>query len=43
MEGDPRATDLEALHANRARVLAAADRIIPGHGPAFDVSEATPR
>lgn len=43
MDGDPRATDLDAMHANRARVLEVADRIIPGHGPAFDVSDATPR
>jgi glyoxylase-like metal-dependent hydrolase (beta-lactamase superfamily II) len=37
IEGDPRATDLEALRANRERVLAVATRIVPGHGPAFDV------
>lgn len=43
MDGDPRATDLDALHANRARVLEVADRIVPGHGPAFDVTEDTPR
>lgn len=43
MEGDPRATDLPALHANRARVLEVADRIVPGHGPAFDVTDTTPR
>lgn len=43
MEGDPRATDLDQLHAGRARVLAVADRIIPGHGAAFDVGPDTPR
>jgi glyoxylase-like metal-dependent hydrolase (beta-lactamase superfamily II) len=43
MEGDPRATDLDALHAGRQRVLAVADRIVPGHGPAFDVTPDTPR
>jgi glyoxylase-like metal-dependent hydrolase (beta-lactamase superfamily II) len=43
MEGDPRAVDLDALHRGRARVLAAADRVVPGHGPAFDVTGATPR
>lgn len=37
MEGDPRGTDLDALLANRQRVLAIADRIVPGHGPAFAV------
>lgn len=43
IEGDPRATDLDALHRGRARVLDAATRVVPGHGPAFDVTEATPR
>jgi glyoxylase-like metal-dependent hydrolase (beta-lactamase superfamily II) len=43
MEGDPRATDMDQLHAGRARVLDVATRIVPGHGPAFDVTEATPR
>jgi glyoxylase-like metal-dependent hydrolase (beta-lactamase superfamily II) len=43
MEGDPRATDLDALHAGRARVLEVAARIVPGHGPAFDVDDRTPR
>lgn len=43
MDGDPRATDLEALHRNRERVLEVADRIVPGHGPAFDVTADTPR
>ena len=43
MEGDPRATDLEALHVGRARVLEVATTIVPGHGPAFPVTDATPR
>ena len=42
MADDPRATDLDALHRNRARVLEVADRIIPGHGPAFDVTPDVP-
>jgi glyoxylase-like metal-dependent hydrolase (beta-lactamase superfamily II) len=43
MEGDPRATDLDALHAGRARVLEVARHIVPGHGPGFEVTDATPR
>jgi glyoxylase-like metal-dependent hydrolase (beta-lactamase superfamily II) len=43
MEGDPRATDLAALHAGRERVLAVAGLIVPGHGPAFEVTATTPR
>lgn len=35
--------DAEALRAARAAILAVADRIVPGHGPAFVPSEATPR
>ena len=42
-ESDPRGTDLEALHHHRARVLEVATRVVPGHGPAFDVTDATPR
>jgi glyoxylase-like metal-dependent hydrolase (beta-lactamase superfamily II) len=34
-EDDPLATDPSALTASRARVLAVATIIIPGHGPAF--------
>jgi glyoxylase-like metal-dependent hydrolase (beta-lactamase superfamily II) len=34
---DPVATDLDLLFQNRERVLEVAARIIPGHGPAFDV------
>jgi glyoxylase-like metal-dependent hydrolase (beta-lactamase superfamily II) len=41
---DPRATDLDALHAGRARVLAMEPvRIVPGHGPAFAPGSSTPR
>jgi len=32
---DPNADDQAALEASRARILAEADTIIPGHGPAF--------
>ena len=35
--------DMEQLHASRARVVAVADIAIPGHGPAFTPSDATPR
>ncbi|MGI5241727.1 MBL fold metallo-hydrolase [Dactylosporangium sp. CA-139066] len=41
--GDPFATDLDALHAGRARVLAVADIVVPGHGPAFRPTDRTPR
>jgi glyoxylase-like metal-dependent hydrolase (beta-lactamase superfamily II) len=40
--GDRHAVDLEALHAGRRRVLAVADVIVPGHGPAFIPGPATP-
>ena len=42
---DPRATDLTALHQQRARLLSVPGLalIIPGHGPAFTPSEATLR
>ena len=40
---DPYSTDPEALHRGRARVLEAADLVIPGHGPAFTPNEETPR
>ena len=43
MDGDPRATDLDALHAGRARVLEVARFVVPGHGPAFEVDASTPR
>lgn len=40
---DPRATDRGALHAGRRRVCEIATRIVPGHGPAFEVGPNTPR
>lgn len=40
---DPLAEDLAALHRSRARLLQIAHRIVPGHGPAFEPSDATPR
>jgi glyoxylase-like metal-dependent hydrolase (beta-lactamase superfamily II) len=40
---DPVAEDMEALHASRARILAIADEIIPGHGPRFRPTDSTPR
>lgn len=40
---DPLATDPDALHRNRDRVLELADLIVPGHGPPFAVDETTPR
>ena len=43
MVDDPRATDLDLLHHNRARVLEVATRIVPGHGPQFDVTDDVPR
>ncbi len=36
-EIDPLASDQSSLEANRERVLAVADVVIPGHGPAFRV------
>lgn len=42
-ETDPRATDLDALHRQRARVLEVADLIVPGHGEPFEVTDDTPR
>ena len=41
-ESDPRGVNLDLLHEHRARVLQIADRIVPGHGPAFDVDSNTP-
>jgi glyoxylase-like metal-dependent hydrolase (beta-lactamase superfamily II) len=35
--------DAAALHASRAVILAVADLIIPGHGPAFRPTASTPR
>lgn len=40
---DPVAEDAEALHASRARVLAIADVIVPGHGAPFTPAADTPR
>jgi len=40
---DPYAVDPVALHAGRARVLAVADLIVPGHGAAFEPGPDTPR
>lgn len=40
---DPYAPDSQILHASRARVLAFADLIVPGHGEPFTPSESTPR
>jgi glyoxylase-like metal-dependent hydrolase (beta-lactamase superfamily II) len=40
---DPYATDPEALHRGRARVMGVADLIVPGHGPAFVPGLETPR
>jgi glyoxylase-like metal-dependent hydrolase (beta-lactamase superfamily II) len=40
---DPRATDPEALHAGRQRVLAVATLIVPGHGAPFAPTPTTPR
>ncbi len=38
LEGDRRATDMGSLLVERERVLALADLIVPGHGPAFEVT-----
>ncbi|MFD6279212.1 MBL fold metallo-hydrolase [Streptomyces sp. NPDC060209] len=40
---DPVAPDHEMLLASRLRVLAAADLIVPGHGPAFPADDTAPR
>jgi glyoxylase-like metal-dependent hydrolase (beta-lactamase superfamily II) len=40
---DPFAPDPAVLAASRARILAVAKVIIPGHGPAFEPDESTPR
>jgi glyoxylase-like metal-dependent hydrolase (beta-lactamase superfamily II) len=41
--GDRHAVDLDALHRGRGRVLAVADIVVPGHGPAFVPGAETPR
>ncbi|MFE2017756.1 MBL fold metallo-hydrolase [Streptomyces sp. NPDC059499] len=40
---DPVAPDQDMLLASRLRVLAAADLIVPGHGPAFPADDTAPR
>ncbi|CCK24672.1 metallo-beta-lactamase [Streptomyces davaonensis JCM 4913] len=40
---DPVAPDREVLRASRLRVLAAADRIVPGHGAEFMADDTAPR
>ena len=40
---DPYAPDRDVLRAQRERVLAVADRIVPGHGTPFVPDDATPR
>lgn len=42
-ETDRRATDLEALHEGRRRIVGLADLIVPGHGAPFRVTNETPR
>jgi glyoxylase-like metal-dependent hydrolase (beta-lactamase superfamily II) len=39
---DPYAPDREVLRRSRERVLALADRVVPGHGPAFSPGADTP-
>ena len=39
---DPRATDLDALHRGRKRVLEIASLVVPGHGAPFPVGPDTP-
>ncbi len=40
---DPYSPDAALLASARARVLAVADLVVPGHGPAFVPSDGTPR
>lgn len=40
---DPVAPDHDVLRLSRLRVLAAADLIVPGHGPAFPADDTAPR
>ena len=42
-EEDPYAPDPAVLHASRARVLAFADLVVPGHGAPFRPGDTTPR
>ena len=39
---DPLAVDAQLVHPGRRRVLEVADRIVPGHGPAFVPDSSTP-
>jgi glyoxylase-like metal-dependent hydrolase (beta-lactamase superfamily II) len=39
---DPVAPDLGVLRTSRVRVLAAADLLVPGHGPAFEADDNAP-
>ena len=39
---DPYAPDPDVLRAQRERVLALADLVVPGHGPAFTPDTGTP-
>ena len=40
---DPLGTDQAALHQSRAKILAVATVVVPGHGPAFRPGPDTPR
>jgi glyoxylase-like metal-dependent hydrolase (beta-lactamase superfamily II) len=40
---DPFAPDADVLAASRAKILAVATVIVPGHGPAFEPDASTPR
>jgi glyoxylase-like metal-dependent hydrolase (beta-lactamase superfamily II) len=40
---DPYAPDPHLLRAQRERILALADRVVPGHGPSFTPGPGTPR
>jgi glyoxylase-like metal-dependent hydrolase (beta-lactamase superfamily II) len=40
---DPYSADADELRAQRERILAVADRIVPGHGAAFAPGPSTPR
>jgi glyoxylase-like metal-dependent hydrolase (beta-lactamase superfamily II) len=40
---DPYAPDPDVLHAQRERILALAELVVPGHGPAFTPGPGTPR
>ena len=42
-DDDPYAPDRDLLREQRSRVLALADRVVPGHGPAFVPGDGTAR